>query len=181
MKHQIDSFTRIPADKRLCIIAAILGSLWMGPTWSREQGSGQALMTLLGTLWRRSSWVVFPLLPGECPPMKQKLVQLYKYRHGSVWYHQSRSASSSWRAALFGVQPSFSSSVLETCLVTELRKTRTKNAMLDPTFYEVGQNTLADIVKIKKKHSNLHLFRAESECNHFILIGEYSHSLMKGQ
>lgn len=44
-------------------IAAILGSLRMGRTWSREQVSGQVLMTLLGTFWRRSSWDVFPFCP----------------------------------------------------------------------------------------------------------------------
>lgn len=93
--------------------------------------------------------------------MKQKLVQRYKYRHGSVWYHESRLASSSWRAALFGVQPSFSSLVLETCLVMELRKSRkkTQTARLTPPLRMLAKTHLLTYLRSKRKclHSYLYL------------------------
>lgn len=44
----------------------------------------------------------------------------------SVWYHQISSVSPNRLATLFGVQPTSSSLVLETCLVLELRERRTK-------------------------------------------------------
>lgn len=44
----------------------------------------------------------------------------------------TRAGWESSSAALFGSQPSFSSMALETCLVMELRTSRTKDSMLDP-------------------------------------------------
>ncbi len=79
-------------------------------------------MTLQGTLWLRSPAVVFPPCPVNVLQWSRSLQKRFKNR--SVWYHESRSASSSRLAPLFGAQPSSSSLVLETCPVMELRESR---------------------------------------------------------
>lgn len=184
IKYLIDSFTYIPADKWLRIIAAILGSLLMGQTWSREQGSGQMLMTLLGIFWRRSSWVVFPICPVNALQWSRSLFSIINTGMGLFDIIRVVRPLPADVQHYLEFSPVFHLRFWKLVLSQSLEKPEQKTVCLTPPFMRSAKTHLLTYLRSKETlkfafvQSRIFCTFLLHERKHFILIEEYSHSLM---